>query len=245
MNEELDELFGVPLDEFVATRTAIVKRLKAEGRMEDAAAIAASKKPVVSAWMVNQLARTAATAVAALIEAGESLQGIQRGEGGSYEDARQAENAALVDLRRAATDIDPEVTTATLERMVTSLRAGIASEEGRSLIRTGRLTTDLEASGFDAFAGAVFAPPAQAPPAQPEEPAVDTRRLEELREAARVARTEADDAAEQARRTRADAEHAERLAATARKAADAAEKRATRAEAKASDAADALAQAES
>jgi hypothetical protein len=244
---ELDELYSAPLDEFVRTRNAIVERLKREGRSADAAAIATLKKPVVSAWMVNRLARTASDTVADLIRAGESLQRIQRGEGGSYEEARRAENAALVDLRRTAAELDPDVTAGTLERMVASLRAGVASEEGRTLIRTGRLTTDLEASGFDAFAGAVFAQPADVPAATPEAPveaAMKDRRLEKLREAARTARQEADESAERARRARADAEHAERLAATARKAADAAEKRASGAETKAAEAAARLSDAE-
>lgn len=243
MDAELDELYAVALDDFTATRNAIVKRLKAAGRTDDAAEIAALKKPVASAWIVNQLARTSAPTVARLIEAGESLQRIQRGEGGSYEEARMAENAALVDLRRAATEIDPNVSAASLERMVASVRAGAASEAGRTLIRSGRLTADLEASGFDAFAGAVFARTPNAPEpviGAPAGPATDTRRLEKLLEAARTTREEADEAAELARRARADAEHAERLAATARKAADAADKRASQAEARASEAAEEL-----
>ena len=55
---DVDELFGLPLDEFIPERTALAKSLRAEGRRDEAKEVAATRKPSVAAWAVNQLVRT-------------------------------------------------------------------------------------------------------------------------------------------------------------------------------------------
>jgi hypothetical protein len=57
---ELDDLYGVPLDRFVPERAALVRALRSAGEREQAAAVAALRKPSVAAWAVNQLVRTSA-----------------------------------------------------------------------------------------------------------------------------------------------------------------------------------------
>ena len=54
----VDALYGLALDEFVPARDALAKRARAEGRREDAAAIAALRKPSVAAWAANQAIRS-------------------------------------------------------------------------------------------------------------------------------------------------------------------------------------------
>jgi hypothetical protein len=44
-------------------------------------------------------------------------------------------------------------TGATLDRVSSTLRAAALAEPGRTLLREGQLTDDVEVSGFDAFAG--------------------------------------------------------------------------------------------
>ena len=55
--EEADALYGLPLEDFVAERDALAKRLRGEGRREDAQAVKALAKPTVAAWAVNQAVR--------------------------------------------------------------------------------------------------------------------------------------------------------------------------------------------
>ena len=55
---EPDDLYGLPLDRFVAERGALAKALRADGRRDEASRVAALRKPSVAAWAVNQLART-------------------------------------------------------------------------------------------------------------------------------------------------------------------------------------------
>src|SRR5207302_4813697 len=50
-------------------------------------------------------------------------------------------------------DAGRPATGATLDRVSSTLRAAALAEPGRTLLRDGRLTSDVEVSGFDAFAG--------------------------------------------------------------------------------------------
>src|SRR3954451_21313497 len=54
----VDELYGLALDEFVPRRDALAKRLRADGRREEAAEVAALRKPSVAAWAANQAIRS-------------------------------------------------------------------------------------------------------------------------------------------------------------------------------------------
>ena len=55
---DVDELYGLPLDEFVPARNALARELKGAGEPAEAAEVAALRKPSVAAWAVNQLVRT-------------------------------------------------------------------------------------------------------------------------------------------------------------------------------------------
>src|SRR5207253_699169 len=46
---EVDDLYGLALDEFVPRRDALAKRLRADGRREEAAEVGALRKPSVAA----------------------------------------------------------------------------------------------------------------------------------------------------------------------------------------------------
>src|SRR5215207_3575126 len=57
LDDEIDALYDVELDRFTVERNDLAKRLRKEGRPDDATAVAALKKPSVAAWITNQLAR--------------------------------------------------------------------------------------------------------------------------------------------------------------------------------------------
>jgi hypothetical protein len=111
----------------------------------------------VSAWTINQLARSERRAVDLLLDAGHRLRDAQQGllagaEAGGLDEAQRTEQAALAELRRAAARILAEAgrgSEATLNRIVETLRVAAVSHEGRELLARGRLTGDLEATGFD------------------------------------------------------------------------------------------------
>ncbi len=247
----LDELFAAPLDRFVEVRGDIVRRLKAEGAHSEAAAMAAQRKPGLSVWVVNQLARTAAEDLAALTGAGERLEAVQRaamtgGATGGYAEARAQEAEALARLDKAVRRLLPSITAQVRDRILTTLRSGAASTEGRAMLAAGRLTHDLEPSGFDLFSAGF-----QPQPPQPPQPAKASkaeeaarRRLEALRSKTQLAHERAVVAVSDAQRASDEAEMAERRARRARTEATSAARRAETARSDAARLAELLTQAE-
>src|SRR3954464_5375511 len=106
--DEADALYGLPLEEFVAQRDALAKRLRGEGRREEAAAVKELAKPSVAAWGVNQAVRARAREARELWAAGDALAAAQaallegRGDAGALREAARAEQDARRPLVEAA-----------------------------------------------------------------------------------------------------------------------------------------------
>jgi hypothetical protein len=225
MADEVDRLYELPLHEFTAARNELAKGLGEP-------AIKQLKKPSVPAWAVNQLARRREVDVRRLLRAGEQLEQAQKdavggGDQQAFERARAAERDALRRLRSEAAGVLREgghpATDATLERVARTLHAGSATEEGRALLREGRLSEELEPQGFGALAGVKPAPRGRG--RKPKAP--DRSRARKAREEADAATREADAAAARVH----DAEgELERLRRAAGRAAAKAERLQTKAE---------------
>lgn len=80
--DEVTALLAVPLEEFVATRTARAKALRAEGRREEAAALAKVRKPVRLVWVVGELARRHPDQAEDAAAVAEELEAAQAGGSG-------------------------------------------------------------------------------------------------------------------------------------------------------------------
>jgi hypothetical protein len=224
---DADDLYALGLDRFVPERAALARALRADGRREEAAEVAALRKPSVAAWAVNQLVRTQGRAVAELFDAGDALRAAQaellagRGDGRALRAAGQGERAAvdaLVDLARGLlTPEGHDPSEATIEKVADTLHAAALDHDARRELRAGRLERELRHVGL----GIGDLP--EAPPARPA-----PKRKPPAR--AKPAGTADKDRAEAERlaRERAEAERAERERAKARKAARAAESAARR-----------------
>ncbi len=70
LEDELDRLYGVPLAEFVGERTRLATALRKEGRRAEAEQVKELRKPSVSVWTVNQLARRHRKDLDLLLDAG-------------------------------------------------------------------------------------------------------------------------------------------------------------------------------
>jgi hypothetical protein len=161
--EEADRLFELPLDEFTAARNELARRLKQDGEAETAEQVRTLAKPSVAAWAVNQLARREPEAVRSLLNLASRLRSAQerslKGERAADElRAAQAEERDVIrTLTQRAGDIlreaDRPASGTTLERVSSLLRAAAVADPGRTSLREGRLSGDVEVSGFDAFAG--------------------------------------------------------------------------------------------
>jgi hypothetical protein len=234
VDEELDALFGLPLGEFTSARNALAKRLRAADA-EAAETVRALQKPTISAWTINQLSREDRGGVTALLEAGAALREAQgrllAGDDASEtlrDAAARERNAVSVLAGRAKAVLKGAgraATQGTLDRIAATLRAAAVSDEGRELLGSGRLTTDLESSGFDLVAASEAAGPQRQ---GPKSSAPDRRRQDEQRRRKkdlevqlRVAERAVREAEREAGRADQAAAEARRIADRARAAADA------------------------
>jgi hypothetical protein len=229
--ELLDRLADAPFDEWVSTRDAVAKELRADGRREEADEVKKLRKPSAPVWAANQLARRRPRCVRRLVEAAERLRAAQASRREDFATARAEERdaveAAVAEGRSilAEAGADSEAMRSRLEK---TLRSAAATEAPARALQEGRLAEELEAAGFDALLGAFSA---GAPAAKPKR-AGPKRRQAEL-DAARRRMEEARESAASARKA---AREAERRADAARRDADRAEEEVERASAGAADA---------
>lgn len=160
-----DELFGLPPEEFVAARDELARRLRREGEAEAAKRIKALRRPPLSAWAVNQLARGPEGGLGELLATGERLRAAHQaalaGEGAAeLRAAAKAEREAVAALVLAALELLREAghptTDATRDRVAATLHAAAASPEAAELVGGGRLTADLDPSGFGSVPDGAF-----------------------------------------------------------------------------------------
>ena len=221
-----DDLYGLPLDAFTAARNELARRLRGEGRRDDAAEIATLRKPSPAAWTVNQLVRERRKDVDALLEAAAE---IRRGDAGGDTALRDALDRLLRGARALLEAAGRKPSDTLLREVATTLRATAAAAPEE--LAAGRLTEAREASGFaDALAGAGEGRPRRraTQAARERRPAVDRTRLAEARRAVadaeeelRVRRRAASAAERDAERARAAVEEAEGRHAEARAALEA------------------------
>ena len=157
-DDPVDDLYGAPLEEFVARRDALAKALKADGDKEGAAAVKKLPKPTRAAWAVNRLVRDKPDEMRALLEAGEALAGAQQQllGGADREVLRGAADAArrLVEALAAEADADGP----TQDKVRATLHAATVDGDVREQIAQGRVVKERAASGFGGLEG-VVAPP--------------------------------------------------------------------------------------
>jgi hypothetical protein len=247
LDDELDRLYALEPGAFVSERDRLARGLREAGDREQAEQVKRLRKPTVSAWAINQLARQARREVDLLLDAGHRLREAQEGllageDRKSLDEARRNEREALAGLREAARRIltdEGRVSETALNRITGTLQAAAVSSEGRELLARGRLTGDLEATGFELLAPLAEgterrprhrAAPAKAAPDRKEEEArrrLETARagLREARESARVAEKDLRTAEREADRAGRELASAEQAAAKAAKTVESAEKR--------------------
>jgi hypothetical protein len=227
LEREIDRLYELPLDEFTSGRNALARRLKSDGESEAAEQVAALAKPSLPVWAINQLARQEKTRVRALLDAGAKLRKAQERalSGGGSDALRTAqadEREAIRDLVERAEAILEQAgrppTRPTLERIRSTLAAAALAEPARSTLKAGRLTDELQMSGFDVLAGIEPAPRGKAKP--PDELAERRQKKAEIERERRRLQKQAVELNDRAEKAEKSAEEAEEAAAEARELAD-------------------------
>jgi hypothetical protein len=230
-DEEMDSLFGLPPEDFVAARDDLAGRLRQEGNAEAASEVKGLRRPTVAAWAVNQLSRRHSKEVRELLDVGTELRRAhsravsKRGAGGLRESTSRR-RAIVARLAEAADEILAEAgrgAGAHREAVVQSLEAATIDQEVADLVARGRLSKEVTAvAGFGGMEGLaepeVTSKERLGAPRRPGRAASD-------REAARrqeleAARREAEELADSAAAGEQEAEAAKREAHEARGEAD-------------------------
>ena len=223
LDASLAALYQLPLDQFVATRDQLARRLRAAGDRDSARQVAALRRPPVSAWATNQLAHAAPNGVAELLEVGAALRQAQQDALAGQPGAARQLRTATAHLRAAITRLSQRAETllvraghaasdATLARLAATLQAAATGDEAtRAALAQGRLPGDLDPAGFgldlvpapaepatpanvEVVPAAPVAPAGQAAARRDRARAAAQRALERTREAAEQAQTILDQA---------------------------------------------------
>ena len=240
--EALDRLYAAPPDRFTAERDALAKSLKATDKAA-AAAVKALRRPTVTAWALNQVARDHAADLSALFDADAELSRLQREGAGrdALAEAGRARREIIGRLVAAAARTLAEAghpdSPANRDRIAQTLTAVAVDAEGRDALARGRLTGDLTpGSLWETGFGAEAVPGSAGRPGEPDEVAGVQRRRELQRKAEELA-AEARRLGSEASRLEADAAKAEATARVARSVANEARRKADAAAARADAAA--------
>ncbi|MET7767930.1 hypothetical protein [Nocardia sp. NPDC005366] len=204
------DLYGLDPTEFVAARAGLVAAAKAAGDRDLADAIGRLRKPTVSAWTANLLARSAPAEVDALLRLGAALRKAQRELSGDRLRAlgtqRQQVVTAMAERAGAlAADHGRPVSDTVVREVGRTLTAALADSDVAARLSAGTLATAADYEGFGpagpALATAPTAPAPEEPASATDETSADPARaeldealaeLESARAAADSARTEAE-----------------------------------------------------
>jgi hypothetical protein len=148
LERELDELYGVALDAFIATRDRLARERRASGDRAGATELRGRRKPSRAAWALNRAVRVAPVQFDAVVTAGAALHDAQQ------RSLEKADADTLRDLtrnRRDAVRAFADVAVAAIGRSGESARAAIEETlntasldpSAATRVRAGRLTEEL------------------------------------------------------------------------------------------------------
>ena len=232
--EEADKLLAVTPDRFVVERKALTKKLREEGRRDEADAVAALKKPSAVVLAANRAARARPKAARAAADAAVAVREAQvAGDADAFGEALGALEDALdllaqVALAHLATEGRATATDAMRRRLRDLLRNAAADDEAREQLARGALSDELEVTGFSAYAGLDALPKpkakgkaradeAEGPSRAEQQRARRRERRKELRAELATAEKELRDATAAARAVERDLKRAEKSVASLRK----------------------------
>lgn len=173
LDEEIDRLYGTPLDEFVQARDELAKRLTRDGDREAGARVKALRKPTVGAWALNQAVRRRRAETDALLATGKRLRAaheslLSGGDSAELRETMEEERSltsALADCAEAIASETGKSGPALRDRVRATLHAAAVQEEAREELAAGRFVREREAVGLGPFdselAGTAEAAPAK------------------------------------------------------------------------------------
>ncbi|MGZ4715368.1 MAG: hypothetical protein ACXWCB_01575 [Acidimicrobiales bacterium] len=143
-----DDLYGLDPAEFIAARDRLARRLRADGRRDEASEVKKLRRPPQSTWALNLLARTDPDRIDAVLAAATALRDALA-DGGADRRAAQADYRDAIDSAVAAASELADVTGDDMRtRIRTNLLAAGVDEDLAVRLQHGTLPDDQEAPGF-------------------------------------------------------------------------------------------------
>ena len=141
------ELYGSPLDQFVALRDQHVAAARKEKQRELANSLKVLVKPSVGAWAVNQLMRSSNRLMERLLQLGTAMREAQMDMDGERMRELSGERRRLLgELTEALRALG--ISDSAEEEALETLNAAVAEEALAREVRSGRVTRSLHHSGF-------------------------------------------------------------------------------------------------
>ena len=149
----LDDLYAAEPEEFVAARNALAKQLKAAGDKDTAAEVAKLRRPPVSAWALNQVARSRPDEIEALMTSAADLAGaLADPAGADLRAIQRAFRSAIEAVVRTTLDVvssSGRNPSPGLQQAIQATLQAAAVDDGIALaLRSGVLAEDEPAPGF-------------------------------------------------------------------------------------------------
>jgi hypothetical protein len=165
LDVELDRLFRLPPAQLVGARNALADQRRRAGDKAGAARVKAIKRAAPAAWAFNQVYFDAPELLQLAREHAEQLRALQTQRGvdsaqlAAAVEQQKSSTQAIVDAAlRAGRQAGLSETALPQRKVFTTVQGWLA---GKGEEPPGRMTQEIEASGFDAFAGMTLtnAPP--------------------------------------------------------------------------------------
>ncbi|MGE3841176.1 MAG: hypothetical protein AB7I50_06285 [Vicinamibacterales bacterium] len=173
LERNIDGLFRLALDHFIAGRHTLAAALKAAARKEDAATVRQLAKPSLAAWALNQVWWNDRQAFRSMLDAGSRLLAEQQaslsGRSSRVRQAvedRQAAVERVVSLAVRALGGPDRVSPTTHQRLIATCE-GLASGAVVAGAEPGRLVDVVAPAGLDTLVAMLQDSAAAAPPARP------------------------------------------------------------------------------
>jgi uncharacterized phage infection (PIP) family protein YhgE len=150
LDEIVDELYGLPPEEFTAARNTAAKQAKSDGDAGLSDQVKALAKPTVAAWLANQLARERADELESLALLGEEMREATASMDGArlreLTPRRHSEVDALV--KDAGKLSGRKVSADVAQKLRETLDAALVDPAAAQAVRSGQLTSALRHVGF-------------------------------------------------------------------------------------------------
>ena len=151
LHAAVDELYSSPMPEFTSRRKDLATAARKSGDKDAATAIAALRKPTLSADTLNRLVRAAPDEVDELLQLGADLRAAEKElDGPTLRELSGRRKTLVADLTRLAFDLtgQPSPSPSIRDEVTATLNAALADEEVAERLVSGALVTQARWDGF-------------------------------------------------------------------------------------------------